>query len=104
MITWGLMPSNIGAFRGPGSTSGIPSFRDGKFRRVHASFRVEIGNWGWNWAAGAPFSTVSELVDKHNVFGEELRSRLALGSASPVSDRMGSRAASRGLQPGDGRS
>ena len=87
MITWGLMPANVGAFRGPGSTSGIPAFRDGDFRRIHASFRVEIGNWGWNWAAGAPFSSVSELVDRRNVFGEELRRRLA--SEVPRQFRIG---------------
>ena len=87
MITWGLMPSNVGAFRGPGSTSRIPSFRDGEFRHKHASFRVEIGNWGWNWAAGAPFSTVSQLVDQRNVFGKELRRRL--GSEVPRQFRIG---------------
>ena len=54
---------------------------------MHASFRVEIGNWGWNWAAGAPFSSVSELVDKRNVFGKELRSRLA--SEVPRQFRIG---------------
>ncbi len=76
-VTWGLLPRNIGSFRGPGSTSGIASFRDGDFRREHASFRVEIGNWGWSWPTGSPNSDVEEMVDQYNLFGRDLRRRLA---------------------------
>ncbi len=76
-ITWGLLPENIGAYRGPGSTSGIPAFRDGTFRRVHAAFRVEIGNWGWTWPAFSPNSDVNRMVDTYNMFGPELRNGLA---------------------------
>lgn len=77
LLTWGLMPDNVGSFRGPGSTSGIPVFRDGDFRSDHSAFRVEIGNWGWNWAAGAPVTDVQHLVDTENLFGAQLRHRLA---------------------------
>ncbi len=45
LLTWGLAPEKIGAFRGPGSTSGIPSLRDGIFRKDRSAFRVEIGNF-----------------------------------------------------------
>lgn len=62
LITWGLLPDNVGAFRGPGSTSGIPAWRDGAFRSEHTAFRVEIGNWGWNFPENAPYDTVLDLV------------------------------------------
>ncbi len=73
MLTWGLAPEPIGAFRGPGSTSGVESLRDGDFRREHSSFRIEIGNWGWNWPETAPLDTATNAIDKLNLFGDELR-------------------------------
>ena len=76
VMTWGLAREPIGPFRGPGSTSGIPTFRDGDFRRRKAAFRLEIGNWGWNFAAGAPNSTIAQLVDVENLFGVELRRKV----------------------------
>ena len=75
MLTWGLAGQALGSFRGPGSTSGIPSLRDGEFRRQRAAFRIEIGNWGWNFAADAPYSTVDDLLRK-NLFGIDLRRAL----------------------------
>lgn len=75
LLTWGSMPENIGPFRGPGSTSGIPSLRGGEFRKYRAPWRVEIGNWAWNWPMGSPYTEVSELVNK-NVFGKRLRKGL----------------------------
>ncbi len=76
MMTWGLAEDPVGPFRGPGSTSGIASFRDGTFRDQKAAFRLEIGNWGWNFAAGAPHSNVAQLVEQDNLFGRELRRKL----------------------------
>jgi choline dehydrogenase-like flavoprotein len=85
MLTWGLMPDRIGVYRGPGSTSGIPSFRDGNFRKDHASFRVELGNWGWTWPTGAPNSDVYNMVNGYKdtrgvehaaLFGPALRASL----------------------------
>lgn len=76
MMTWGRARDPLGPFRGPGSTSGIASFRDGCFRDQKAAFRLEIGNWGWNFAAGAPQSDVARLVGQENLFGRELRERL----------------------------
>jgi choline dehydrogenase-like flavoprotein len=43
-LTWALNPTPVGAFRGPGQTSEIPSFRDGPFRSVLPSHRRR--NWG----------------------------------------------------------
>jgi choline dehydrogenase-like flavoprotein len=76
MMTWGLASERVGPFRGPGSTSGVGSFRDGLFRAEKAAFRLEIGNWGWNFAAGAPNSDVDRLVCEENLFGRKLRERL----------------------------
>ncbi|MFJ3307435.1 GMC oxidoreductase [Streptomyces sp. NPDC086549] len=79
LLTWGLLPDNVGAYRGPGSTSGIPAFRDGKFRHDRTAFRVEIGNWGWNFPENAPYDTVHDLVGtdgKAKLYGRELRKKL----------------------------
>ncbi len=81
LLTWGLLPENVGAYRGPGSTSGIPAFRDGAFRKDRTAFRVEIGNWGWNFPEDTPYTTVLDLVGgnedgKAQLHGRELRKRL----------------------------
>ncbi len=97
VLTWGLMPDPIGSYRGPGSTAGIPQFRDGEFRKSFAAFRIEIGNWGVDFPNLTPASTIRSLVDRdgfreaygtnhpesirqeqfdHNLFGKELRSEL----------------------------
>ncbi|UXY25703.1 GMC family oxidoreductase [Streptomyces sp. HUAS TT20] len=81
LLTWGLLKENAGAFRGPGSTSGIPAFRDGSFRAERTGFRVEIGNWGWNFPENAPYDTVHDLVGggeagKAQLYGKPLRKRL----------------------------
>ena len=75
LLTWGLMPENIGAYRGPGSTSGIPWFRDGKFRNELSAFRVELGNWGRMWPTFAPNSDVDNFV-ADGLFGDALRKKL----------------------------
>ncbi len=87
MLTWGLMPEAIGAFRGPGSTSGIPSLRGGEFRKDHAAFRIEIGNWGWSWPEGAPIATVPDLIDNKNMFGKQLKQYM--GETYPRMFRFG---------------
>ncbi|MGH3913073.1 MAG: GMC family oxidoreductase [Pseudonocardiaceae bacterium] len=89
MLTWALSPAaggQIGPFRGPGSTSGWEAFRFGNARRKRAPFRIEIGNWGWGWAAGAPMSNVGTALgvggDRQGnivpaaVFGTKLRQTL----------------------------
>lgn len=87
LLTWGLMPDKIGSFRGPGSTSGIPSLRNGTFRKNRGAFRVEIGNWGWNWAAGDPYTLIQTAVDERNMFGKELRRHV--NDISPRQFRFG---------------
>ncbi len=75
-VAWGLMPKDIGACRGPAMTSGIESLRDGAFRSDWAAFRMDFGNWGWEFATGSPYSDVQAAV-KSGMFGQKLRSQLA---------------------------
>ncbi|MES2655841.1 MAG: GMC family oxidoreductase [Bacteroidota bacterium] len=75
-LSWGLMPESTYPFRGPLSTSGIETTRDGEFRKKRAAYRIEIGNEGWNWTMGAPYSTLTDLVNK-NTFGKALRQEIA---------------------------
>jgi choline dehydrogenase-like flavoprotein len=75
LLTWGLASRPIGPYRGPGSTSGIEAFRFGRARRERAPFRVEIGNWGWNWAVGTPELDTAELVAR-GLTGTRLRHAL----------------------------
>ena len=81
VIAWGLMPENIGAFRGPSSTSGIEILRDGSFRSDRAAFRMEIDNWGWDFCTFAPYTDVEAAVHGNGngkgLFGSALRDHLA---------------------------
>ncbi|MGO4290268.1 GMC family oxidoreductase [Chitinophaga sp. RAB17] len=61
-LAWGLTPKPIFPLRGPLSTSGIEGTRDGTFRNKRAAFRIEIGNEGWNWPAGAPYTQLIDAV------------------------------------------
>lgn len=88
LLAWARMPQGepIGPFRGPGHTTGLECFRFGAGRARRAPFRIEIGNWGWGWATGAPFSNVAAMLgiggDKAGeiktggLFGPALRHRL----------------------------
>ena len=75
LLTWGLKDEPVYPFRGPGSTSNIPVFRDGEFRKEHAAFILPLDNWGWGWPKFSPNSDVDDLLDQ-NVFGEQLKSQL----------------------------
>lgn len=74
--TLGLMREDIGSFRGPLISSGVPSLRDGEFRGAQAAFRVDIANNGWTFPRDAPRSTVNTMVNEHNLFGAQLRKQL----------------------------
>jgi choline dehydrogenase-like flavoprotein len=76
VLAWALMPDDVGAFRGPSSTSGIEVLRDGPFRSQRAAFRMEIVNWGWDFATFAPYSDVQSAVG-HGQFGKALRGEVA---------------------------
>lgn len=68
-LAWGLMPEGktVFPYRGPVSTAGIESLRDGAFRSQRAAWRIEIGNEGFNWPIGDPYTTVADLIDGTNV-------------------------------------
>lgn len=63
-LSWALAPKPVYPFRGPLATSGIENLRDGSFRRTRGAFRIEIGNDGWSWSAGAPVSTAAGFIEQ----------------------------------------
>ncbi|PWC90777.1 hypothetical protein TSH100_01720 [Azospirillum sp. TSH100] len=64
-LAWGLASKPVYPYRGPLSTSGIESLRDGAFRKDRAAFRIEIGNEGWNFPYGDPtVSLMSSVLDQ----------------------------------------
>lgn len=68
-LSWALIDPNadpIWGFRGPLATSGIESLRDGDFRRYRSSFRMEIGNEGWNFSASDPYNTTMDYIQGAN--------------------------------------
>ena len=85
-LTWALTPNPVWGFRGPLSTSGIETLRDGPFRNERAAWRVEIGNEGWNFSATDPWTSTIDMIDGTNVgqlnpngrklFGDELVAKL----------------------------
>lgn len=72
----GLYPRKIWGYRGPDVTGGMPLMRDGKFRKDRAAFRTDIGNWGWVFPKGAPYSLVDEWVESGGLYGRALREKL----------------------------
>jgi choline dehydrogenase-like flavoprotein len=65
-LTWALAPQPIFGYRGPLATSGIESLRDGEFRKYRSSFRMEIGNEGWNFSKGDPYTTTMDFIQGTN--------------------------------------
>ncbi len=68
-LTWALTRDPVWPFRGPVATSGIETLRDGPFRRHRSAWRIEIGNEGWQWAKGDPYTSVIDFVDGLNSTG-----------------------------------
>jgi choline dehydrogenase-like flavoprotein len=65
-LTWALNPDPVWGYRGPLATAGIESLRDGDFRKYRASFRMEIGNEGWNFSKGDPYTTTMDFIQGTN--------------------------------------
>jgi choline dehydrogenase-like flavoprotein len=72
---FGLAPEKLFPFRGPPSTSGIESFRDGEFRKDHAGFRVSLNNDGWA-RNGTPYADIIDLVTNEKLIGADLKAQL----------------------------
>lgn len=69
-LAWALISEDadpIWGYRGPLATSGIESLRDGEFRKHRSSFRMEIGNEGWNFAVGDPYTSTMDFIQGTNV-------------------------------------
>jgi len=75
MLTWGLTKDKIYPYRGPGSTTNIPTFRDGEFRKEHAAWISPLDNWGWSWPVFSPGSDVGKAVSS-GLFGKKLREKM----------------------------
>ncbi|OLT16571.1 hypothetical protein BJF79_18295 [Actinomadura sp. CNU-125] len=76
MLAWALSAEAdgpVGPYRGPGHTSGVEVFRFGPERRDRAPFRIELSNWGWSWATGAPLSNVAAALGVGGTPGGEVR-------------------------------
>jgi choline dehydrogenase-like flavoprotein len=73
--TFGLTPEPVFPFRGPPSTSGIESFRDGEFRGDRAGFRISLNNDGWSRKA-APYAEIIDLVAGKGLIGADLQAAL----------------------------
>lgn len=70
-----ILPDPVYPFRGPPTTSGIDSFRDGDFRQTTAAFRMSMGNNAWG-RMESPDATLSNLVRNNGEFGKALRDKL----------------------------
>lgn len=68
-LSWALAPQPLWGYRGPLATGGIESLRDGEFRKYRASFRMEIGNEGWNFATGDPYTSALDFITGTNDAG-----------------------------------
>ena len=68
-LGWGLSQNPVYPYRGPRSSGGIESLRDGPFRKNFAAFRVDVGNEGWGWADGDPNTITCDFIDGTNNSG-----------------------------------
>ena len=70
-------------YRGPLSTAGIENLRDGHLRSRRSGFRIQIGNSGWSWSTGSPFTLAGDLA-KAGFRGKALREATAHQAAHHV--------------------
>ena len=84
-LVYALTDEPVYGYRGPLSTSGVESLRDGKFRSYRGAFRMEIGNDGWSWPISDPYTTPLNLLGNaptnnmpgSGVWGQELAQQVA---------------------------
>lgn len=79
-LVYALTDNPVYGYRGPLSTSGVECLRDGTFRSDRGAFRMEIGNDGWSWPIGDPYTTPSTLLDSpgtgKGIWGQELATQV----------------------------
>lgn len=75
VLRWGKAKEPLYPYRGPGSTSNIPTFRDGEFRKEHAAWILPLDNWGWAWPTGSPGTDVANALNQ-GLFGKRLRDKI----------------------------
>lgn len=73
--TFGRAREKLFPFRGPPSTSGIESFRDGDFRANSAGFRISLNNDRWS-RLSAPYAEIIDLVTNQKLIGADLQAQL----------------------------
>ncbi len=74
-LSFALACEPMGPVRGPVSTSGIESLKDNNARGFAGTFRVEIGNLGWEWPDDAPFTQVYNQA-RTGKYGKQLKETL----------------------------
>jgi choline dehydrogenase-like flavoprotein len=70
-LVYALTDQPVYGYRGPLSTSGVESLRDGPFRTFRGAFRMEIGNDGWSWPINDPYTTPAILLGQ-GLYGKDL--------------------------------
>lgn len=80
-LGWGLAQNPVYPYRGPRSSGGIESLRDGPFRNQTAAFRVDVGNEGWGWADNDPNTVTQDFIDGSNNSGLNGNGDKLFGSA-----------------------
>jgi choline dehydrogenase-like flavoprotein len=70
-LVYGLTDDPVYGYRGPLSTSGVESLRDGSFRQYRGAFRMEIGNDGWTWPINDPYTTPQNFLSQ-GLYGQAL--------------------------------
>lgn len=71
-LSWALARDPLWPYRGPLYISSVERTRAGQWRAERPAYRIVVGNGGWSWPTGAPYSTVSSLIDQ-GLQGEELK-------------------------------
>ena len=79
-LGWGISQNPVYPYRGPRSSGGIESLRDGPFRKNFAAFRVDVGNEGWGWADGDPNTITCDFIDGTNNSGANPKSEKLAGA------------------------
>jgi choline dehydrogenase-like flavoprotein len=69
-----VVPKPLFPYRGPPTTVGVDTFRDGEFRAAHAAFRLSIGNDGMG-RVETPFKALERKLDE-GLIGSRLRTAL----------------------------